>query len=101
MNRCHRIGQERSVTTTSYFLRGSAEERLIAYRTREADGSADALSVLATSGDATKMPHHKRRAERKGTPPTRVEEASSNVGPHRRLRYIAGLTPFAQDADSD
>jgi len=58
-----------------YFLRGSAEERLIAYRTREAtDGAADALSVLATAGDATKMPHHK-------------------------LRYIAGLTPFAQDGD--
>ena len=40
MNRCHRIGQERSVTTTSSFLRGTAEERLIAYRPREADGSA-------------------------------------------------------------
>ena len=81
MNRCHRIGQERSVSTTSYFLRGTAEERLIAYRSREAQaagggGGTDALSVLATAGDVKKMPHHK-------------------------LRYLAGLAAFVEDMSDD
>ena len=83
MHRCHRIGQERSVSTTSYFLRGTAEERLIAYRSREAQaggggggGGTDALSVLATAGDVKKMPHHK-------------------------LRYLAGLAAFVEDMSDD
>ena len=79
MNRCHRIGQERSVSTTSYFLRGTAEERLVAYRSRETQagaGGTDALSVLATAGDVKKMPHHK-------------------------LRYLAGLPAFVEDMSDD
>ena len=79
MNRCHRIGQECSVSTTSYFLRGTAEERLIAYRSRETQagaGGTDALSVLATAGDVKKMPHHK-------------------------LRYLAGLPAFVEDMSDD
>ena len=66
------------MSTTSYFLRGTAEERLIAYRSREAQaagggGGTDALSVLATAGDVKKMPHHK-------------------------LRYLAGLAAFVEHA---
>ena len=79
MNRCHRIGQQRDVRTTAYYLRGTVEERLLAYRAQGAAGDGDAttaLSVLATGGDATKMPHHK-------------------------LRYVAGLAAHAADDDDD
>ena len=32
LNRCHRIGQERPVTCTTYYIKGSFEERLLASR---------------------------------------------------------------------
>ncbi|KAH8069941.1 hypothetical protein JL721_5479 [Aureococcus anophagefferens] len=63
MNRCHRIGQQRDVRTTAYYLRGTVEERLLAYSAgRGRRRRRDDRAVLATGGDATKMPHHKLRS---------------------------------------
>ena len=35
LNRCHRIGQTRDVTCTTYYCPGTVEERLLAYRAAE------------------------------------------------------------------
>jgi SNF2 family DNA or RNA helicase len=43
MNRCHRIGQDRPVTVTTYFTEGSLEERLLAYRDLETDELSSVL----------------------------------------------------------
>lgn len=58
LNRCHRIGQTRPVTCTTYYCERTVEERLLAFRALEhaqfADGDDDgeAVSLLAESGGA-------------------------------------------------
>lgn len=37
LNRCHRIGQTRDVTCTTYYCPGTVEERLLAYRAAESE----------------------------------------------------------------
>ena len=66
-NRVHRIGQTRAVRCVTYFVRGTVEERLLAFRTRQAEfggevgepstpavpsSPASALGVIRDAGDA-------------------------------------------------
>lgn len=59
-NRVHRIGQTRPVRCVTYFVEGTVEERLLAYRRRQSefggggseDHKADELSVISEGGDA-------------------------------------------------
>ena len=52
MNRCHRIGQTHDVRVYTFYLRGTVEERLLAYRRLAEEGAfrhhecADAMHVL-------------------------------------------------------
>lgn len=71
-NRCHRIGQTSDVSTTTYYVRDSIEERLLAYRAQSAsqwtssnssgEDNVNSLSVLPQTSDATRrMPTSKLR----------------------------------------
>jgi len=48
MNRCHRIGQEHEVRTVTFYVRGTVEERLLAYRLRS-EGPQDAAVAGAAA----------------------------------------------------
>ena len=58
LNRCHRIGQTRPVTCTTYYCERTVEERLLAFRAlehahlTEGDDDGEAVSLLAESGGA-------------------------------------------------
>jgi hypothetical protein len=52
-NRCHRIGQSQAVTVTTYFVRGSVEERILGYR--RLSGEAAAGGDVQSSGLAAGM----------------------------------------------
>ena len=58
LNRCHRIGQTRPVTCTTYYSERTVEERLLAFRAlehmhlAEGDDDGEAVSLLAESGGA-------------------------------------------------
>ena len=57
-NRVHRIGQTRAVRCVTYFVRGTVEERLLAFRTRQAafggggDGAGDGMDAADGAEDA-------------------------------------------------
>jgi len=71
LNRCHRIGQQHSVSCTTYYCPGTVEERLLAYRTTEgaladaaasmADGEAEETAVAVVSTAAEDCSLDKRR----------------------------------------
>ena len=99
LNRCHRIGQTRPVTCTTYYCERTVEERLLAFRSLEhahsADGGGDdgeAVSLLAESSGAGG----------KDTD-SALSRAEALLSP-RKLRFILGmrreLEPGA-DADED
>ena len=51
-NRVHRIGQTRAVRCVTYFVRGTVEERLLAFRTRQAEFGGEVVSGGGTdAGD--------------------------------------------------
>jgi hypothetical protein len=70
VNRCHRIGQERPVSTIQYYTERTIEERLLAYRSREAP---DAPAAPAAAAAAAAGP---RPRKRKATP---AEDEDSDV----------------------
>ena len=105
LNRCHRIGQTRPVTCTTYYCERTVEERLLAFRALEhrAEGEGDdgeAVSLLTESGGAGG-----RDAD------SALSRAEALLSP-RKLRFVLGMRheqPQQQDereraerdADSD
>jgi hypothetical protein len=93
-NRCHRIGQKRAVSVTTYFTRGTVEERLLAYRAHEGGGGggggaavADAAAAGgaagggAAGGDADEVAAA-AAARRKGKGKARAEEDAEDMEWH-------------------
>ena len=105
LNRCHRIGQTRAVTCTTYYCERTVEERLLAFRALEhrAEGEGDdgeAVSLLAESGGAGG-----RDAD------SALSRAEALLSP-RKLRFVLGMrhegppqqgerARAERDADSD
>jgi len=97
LNRCHRIGQTRPVTCTTYYCERTVEERLLAFRSLEhahlAEGGGDdgeAVSLLAESGGAGGK-----------VADSALSRAEALLSP-RKLRFVLGMRAEQQrDADAD
>jgi E3 ubiquitin-protein ligase SHPRH len=61
-NRCHRIGQTKTVSTTVYYTQGTVEERLLAYRAHEAAVPA-AMPVAPSAAEAAAAAERRRKGK--------------------------------------
>ena len=85
LNRCHRIGQTRPVTCTTYYCERTVEERLLAFRAlehahlTEGDDDGEAVSLLAESGGAGGQDAD-----------SALSRAEALLSP-RKLRFVLGM----------
>ena len=56
MNRAHRIGQQHSVQVTTYYMRHSVEERLLAFRRISGEEAAATAAAASSAATATEAP---------------------------------------------
>ena len=61
-NRCHRIGQTKTVSTTVYYTQGTVEERLLAYRAHEAT-AVPAVPAPPSAAEAAAAAERRRKGK--------------------------------------
>jgi E3 ubiquitin-protein ligase SHPRH len=95
-NRAHRIGQTRPVRCVTYFVRGTVEERLLAFRARQREFGGDEgdRSVGATRGGGEDSGVEESRACELGV--IREGGADAFVGgtsraTRERVRFVFGI----------
>jgi len=115
MNRCHRIGQTRSVNCITFYVKGTVEERMLAYRSKDRAFGASAtvnssgLTSAGASGESSSSSaKRKQKGKQVATAPyaddalatvTSVEQGTSmdpgqQAHAIHKLRFVLGL---AQD----
>jgi E3 ubiquitin-protein ligase SHPRH len=95
-NRVHRIGQKRPVRCVTYFVCGSVEERLLAFRERQAEFGGGEGDGAGGSGiaSATTTPNAAASASALGVAPENETDAFSthmSRAQFHRMRFVFGL----------
>jgi len=84
INRCHRIGQTRACRTFAYYLVGTVEERLLAYRSHE---RAPPAAAAAAEGEAAE----EEEEEEEGAGLASGLGGKAMVADGAKLRFLFGL----------